>query len=43
MIQVPQNVEIEKATSKYINGVLTIIIPKDETLPRDDKRRITID
>jgi HSP20 family molecular chaperone IbpA len=43
MIQVPKNIEIEKATSKYNNGVLTIIIPKDETLPSDDKQRITID
>jgi HSP20 family molecular chaperone IbpA len=43
MIQVPQNVEIEKATSKYNNGVLIITIPKDETIPENEKRRITID
>jgi len=43
MIQVPQNVDIEKASSKYNNGVLAIIIPKDETIPENEKRRITID
>jgi HSP20 family protein len=42
-IQVPRNVDIEKASSKYNNGVLTIIIPKDDTIPQDEKRRITID
>jgi len=43
MIEVPRNVDVEKASSKYNNGVLTIIIPKDETIPEDEKRRITID
>jgi len=42
-IQVPSNVDIEKASSKYNNGVLTIIIPKDETIPQEEKRKITID
>ena len=42
-IQVPSNVDIEKASSKYNNGVLTIIIPKDETISQEEKRRITID
>jgi HSP20 family molecular chaperone IbpA len=43
MIQVPRNVDFEKASSKYNNGVLTIIIPKDETILEDKKSRITID
>ena len=42
-IEVPRNVDVEKASSKYNNGVLTIIIPKDETISEDEKRRITID
>lgn len=42
MIQVPQNVNVEKASSKYNNGVLTIIIPKDKTIQEDEKKRITI-
>jgi HSP20 family molecular chaperone IbpA len=42
-IDVPRNVDVEKASSKYNNGVLTIIIPKDETIPEDETRRITID
>jgi HSP20 family molecular chaperone IbpA len=43
MLEVPRNVDVEKASSKYNNGVLTITIPKDETIPEDDKQRITID
>ena len=43
MIQVPRNVDVEKASSKYNNGILTIVIPKDETTPEDKKQRITID
>ena len=43
MIQVPRNVDVEKASSRYNNGVLTIIIPKDKTILKDEKRRITID
>ena len=43
MIQVPRNVNVEKASSTYNNGILTIIIPKDETIPEDEKRKITID
>lgn len=43
MIQVPHKVDVEKASSKYNNGVLTIIIPKEETIPEDKKQRITID
>ena len=42
-IEVPGNIDIEKASSKYNNGVLTIIILKDEMVPEDEKRRITID
>jgi HSP20 family molecular chaperone IbpA len=42
-IQVPRNVDVEKASSQYNNGVLTIILPKDETIPEDEMRRITID
>ncbi len=43
MIQVPRNVDVKKASSKYNNGVLTIIIPKDKTILEDKKSRITID
>ena len=42
-IEVPRNVDVEKAASKYNNGVLTITIPHDKTSPDQDKRRITID
>jgi HSP20 family protein len=42
-IEVPRNVDVEKAASKYNNGVLTITIPHDETIPNQEKRRITID
>ena len=42
-IDVPRNVDVEKASSQYNNGVLTIILPKDETIPDEETRRITID
>ena len=42
-IEVPRNVDVEKASSKYNNGVLTIVIPQDETISEQEKRRITID
>ena len=43
MIEVPRNLDVEKASSQYNNGVLTIILPKDAMRPDDDTRRITID
>jgi HSP20 family molecular chaperone IbpA len=43
MIDVPRNVDVGKASSKYNNGVLTILVPKDDTIPNDETRRITID
>ena len=43
MLEVPPNVDVEKASSKYNNGVLMIIVPKDKTIPEDEKRRITIE
>ena len=30
VIHVPGNIDVEKALSKYNNGVLTVIIPKKE-------------
>ena len=43
MIKVPRNVDVEKTSSKYNNGVLTIIIPKDEEIPETEKRKIKIE
>ena len=42
-IKVPMYIDIEKASSKYNNGVLTIIIPKDEEIPETEKRKIKIE
>ena len=42
-ITVPGNIEVEKASSKYNNGVLTIILPKKDGLHEKDTRRITIE
>jgi len=32
VIHVPGNIDVEKASSKYNNGVLTVIIPKKERI-----------
>jgi len=44
MIKVPTtDTEIEKASSKYKNGVLEITIPKKEKTPEREKQRINIE
>ena len=42
-VNVPRNVDIEKVSSKYTNGVLTVIIPKKERSPRKNIRKIKIE
>ncbi len=37
------NIDIEKASSKYKNGVLEVTIPKKEKTPKNDTRKINID
>jgi HSP20 family molecular chaperone IbpA len=37
------NIDIEKASSKYKNGVLEVIIPKKEKTPESDTHKINID
>ena len=43
-INVPtKNIDIEKASSKYKNGVLEVTIPKKEKSPEKEKRKIEIE
>jgi len=43
MINVPGIIEVEKASSKYNNGVLTVIIPKKEKSSRNNQHKIQIE
>ncbi len=44
LINLPtSNIDLEKASSKYKNGVLEVAIPKKEKTPENDKRTIKID
>jgi len=44
MIDLPtSNVNLEKAASKYKNGVLEVTIPKNKKTPEKDTRKISID
>lgn len=38
----PENIDDESIDAKYENGVLRIILPKTETKPEDNKRKIEI-
>ena len=43
IIDVPRNIETEKAAAKYNNGVLTVTIPRKEPLPEREKQKIRIE
>jgi HSP20 family molecular chaperone IbpA len=43
LIDVPENIDIEKASSKYNNGVLQITIPKKEEKSGGKNKNITIE
>lgn len=44
MINLPSsNIDLEKASSKYKNGVLEVVIPKKDAITKSDTRKINID